>query len=626
LLSLGVVVGGTTLFFAAAFFLPKNIHFSVAGGNCVVQPLLFPGLITQQSSESYRAVPQASVSIGSFALYSHRTCVDPLQAPQANTRQVIMFGNSLLRKKITIDTAVFPILTNQAVLDQPVAPTLPLTLQLNSDDTVFGYQLAANKRTVDCKTKNATLNCDISKLELAQSASYQATLSRSFKNGPGTTLIAQQITTVEAITIAGSSISAGQTVYDKPTDLKLTLNREALNFEGAKVERLEGDTKQAFPATFELNGATITTRFGEPLPRSTRFELTIPAIRAADGGFLAQPYVLSFSTSGGPKVLGINIGTSKVNPAGNIVLTFDTNVQTGQSLGNFIKLAVSGKEVPAAITLTGNKITINPASDFPICAPLTVRVLDGLQNEFGISGGSAWQRQSRVTCKVTFGIGTSVKGRSITAYKFGSGASKIIFVGGTHGDEKSSVYTLNSLADYLESNPDKIPAHRTIIIIPNLSPDGFAASTRTNANNVDLNRNFPANNWKQGVTMPDDSFNANGGGSAPLSEPESRALANYVLSQSPRLVLTYHAAAGVVIPNDSGDSDGLAHVYDQKSNLGYASNSQTGSIFTYDTTGAFEDWLHDKHGVPTLLLELWTTTGNEFAKNQNAMLHMIQLP
>ena len=126
----------------------------------------------------------------------------------------------------------------------------------------------------------------------------------------------------------------------------------------------------------------------------------------------------------------------------------------------------------------------------------------------GISGSSAWSLNSRTICQSTFSIGTSVQGRSITAYRFGSGGSYVVFVGGTHGNEQSSVHSLNSFIDYVERHYDNIPGNRTIVIIPNINPDAYAKNQRTNANNVDLNRNFPANNWKQGVIMPGGAFNA----------------------------------------------------------------------------------------------------------------------
>lgn len=627
LLIAGGAIGlGAAIFLVGSFFLPRNVQFSVAGDNCLMQPLLFPDLISKQQSAGYRAEPRAAFSVGSLAIYSHQTCIEPSQAPQEGVRENIAFGSTFLSKRIAVTTAALPQLANAGALAQPIATREPFVVELTSKDLVFDYALAANNRTADCSVDENTVRCDTAKLELAQSATYGLVLYRTFNDQPAGVVFQQSISTVEAMSVAAASIASGQIVFAVPTEILVTLNRPAIMAENARLELVAGETRTAVPATFTLTEATLRVSLVEPLARSASFELIIPDLRAADGGYLPQPFILPFVTSGGPKVVGINIGNNKVDASSNIILTFDTGFKAGQNLANFIKLEVGGKTVEASVTAKGNKVTINPAANMPACTTISVRVLDGLQNEFGISGGSAWQRNSRVLCKTTFSIGSSVKGRSIVAHKFGSGGSKIIFVGGTHGNEKSSVYLLNSFSDYLEANPDKIPAHRTVIIIPNLNPDGFAASTRTNANNVDLNRNFPANDWKQGVIMPGGSFNPNGGGSAPLSEPESRALANYVLSQNPRLVLTYHAAGGIVMPNDSGDSIALAKVYDQKSNLGYASKSQTGSLFPYDTTGAFEDWLHDKHGIATLLIELWTKSGNEFSKNRDAMLYMSQLP
>lgn len=97
-----------------------------------------------------------------------------------------------------------------------------------------------------------------------------------------------------------------------------------------------------------------------------------------------------------------------------------------------------------------------------------------------------------------------------------------------------------------------------------------------------------------------------------------------MLGQNPRLVLTYHASGGVAVPNDSGDSNALASIYAQKSSVGYLASSGTADFFEYDTTGSFEDWLHQKYGLPALLIELLTKTNNEFSGHQNALWHMAQ--
>lgn len=625
--ALGYLILSTA--YTVNFFWPRTINFSYSQSNCFTNPILLPNLVAQKQGDTFAAAPNKSISIAGYPLYSQTTCITPIQTPAEKTADTLYFSPlniSFLKKSISVSAGNLPAVSFQKVLSAPIPTKDSLTFPLETADQFFTYQLLANGQKTSCTKEKQSLICDIPKLGLEQSASYVLTMQRLFNGKSQKTVFEQSITTVGAVQLASSSITAGQTVYDAPAQMTITLGKEIKSFSGVELNLVPGETREKLPITTSSEGSTINVVFKEPLVRNASFELSVKTIVAADGGHLPVPLILPFNTSGGPKVKSANISSYKVSTSGNIVVTFDSNVSASQNLSEFIKIEVNGSMIAAAVTVSGNRATINPSVDLPKCTNFTIRVLDGLKNESGITGGSAWQYKSRTICQTTFSIGTSVQGRSITAYRFGSGSSYVVFVGTTHGDEKSSTYTLNSWIDYLESHADQIPANRTVVVIPNLSPDAYAANKRTNANNVDLNRNFPANNWKQGVTMPGGTYNSNGGGSAPLSEPESSALANYILSVNPRLVLTYHAAAGVVIPNDSGDSDSLARTYDENSNLNYASNSQTGTIFAYDTTGAFEDWLHDKHGIPTLLIEHWTKSSNEFTKNQKAMWHMTLLP
>jgi hypothetical protein len=615
--------------FTASFYWPRSVAFSFSSPNCFTSPTLLPNLITKHPGKTFSADPAPTLSIAGYPLYSHTTCVTPVQAPEKGAAETLSFSPAILpflKKHIRVSAGNLPTISSQAPLAGPISIKDPLVFPLTMADRVFEYQLLVNDQKVACGKEKRQVTCDVSKLELAQSASYTFAMQRVFGGEAHDILFEQQAATVGAVQVTSSSIAPGQTVYNVPAELTLTLNKSLKSFEGVELTILAGADRQAVPITTTGSGDTITVRFDEPLARSTTFELSVKNIAADDGGYLPVPYFFHFATSGGPKVKSLNIGSSKVSTTASVTVTFDANVLSDQSVGDFVRLEINGQAVAASATLKGNTVTLKPTNALSRCTDFTVRVLDGLKNEFGISGGSAYQFKSRTICQTVFSIGTSVQGRSITAYRFGIGSSYVVFIGGMHGNEKSSTYSLNSLIDYLEAHDSQIPANRSIIVIPNLNPDGYAVTKRTNANNVDLNRNFPANNWKQGVTMPDKTYNPNGGGAYPLSEPESSAIANYILSVKPRLVLTYHAAAGVVMPNDAGDSDALARVYDQKSNLGYEPSSQTGAIFEYDTTGSFEEWLYDKHGIPTLLVELWTTTKNEYSKNQDAMWHMVQLP
>lgn len=119
--------------------------------------------------------------------------------------------------------------------------------------------------------------------------------------------------------------------------------------------------------------------------------------------------------------------------------------------------------------------------------------------------------------------------------------------------------------------------------------------------------------------MPGGVYLENGGGTAPLDQPESSALASYINSFSPRLVLTYHAVASTVISNGAGDSYSLADLYSEHSGFAHYTSAHEDGIFAYLTTGEFETWLADKKGIPALLVELATMSSNELYSQRSAM-------
>ena len=244
-----------------------------------------------------------------------------------------------------------------------------------------------------------------------------------------------------------------------------------------------------------------------------------------------------------------------------MTIGFDVDLHPSQNLAEFVQLSVKGAVQAVSVTHTGNSLIIKPAQPMQRCSEVQLQIKPGLVNIHGIGGGQSWQTTSRIICQELLSIGKSVEGRDITAYKFGSGNSAILFVGGMHGNEKSSVATMNDWINYLEDNGHNLPSHRSVIVIPNHNPDGYHKSIRTNANNVDLNRNFPNPDWQSLVYMPGNVISPTGGGLSPLDQPESSALASYVQRLRPSRVLTYHATAGIVISNDAGDSINLARQY-----------------------------------------------------------------
>jgi murein peptide amidase A len=125
---------------------------------------------------------------------------------------------------------------------------------------------------------------------------------------------------------------------------------------------------------------------------------------------------------------------------------------------------------------------------------------------------------------------------------------KVLVVGGIHGDELSSA----SLALHWIALAKEIPAQTHWRFVPLLNPDGLLTSParRTNANGVDLNRNFPTPHWdkeapiywQQKVKRDPRRWP----GPKPLSEPESRYLHEEMERFKPDMIVSIHAPYGVL--------------------------------------------------------------------------------
>lgn len=230
-------------------------------------------------------------------------------------------------------------------------------------------------------------------------------------------------------------------------------------------------------------------------------------------------------------------------------------------------------------------------------------------------------------------IGKSVEGRDILAYNFGTGTTKLLFVGGIHGGyEWNTVQVAYELMDYLKATPSAIPANVRVTVIPVVNPDGLnkvvgtagrftsadvsssqqvAVSGRFNANNVDLNRNFDCG-WQATGTWQNKSVS---GGTSAFSEPESKAVRDYVTTLDPNAVVVWYSAAGGVYASScngpvSTETRAMTNAYATAS--GYPAHE---SFDFYETTGDMVNWLA-KDNVPAISVLLTNHTDTEWTKNK----------
>lgn len=128
-------------------------------------------------------------------------------------------------------------------------------------------------------------------------------------------------------------------------------------------------------------------------------------------------------------------------------------------------------------------------------------------------------------------IARSLEGRAVVLREVGSGPRRVLVLAGIHGNEPEGGQHVDELCARLAASAAS--ARATFWVVPAMNPDGLANGTRGNARGVDLNRNWPARNFR-----PDRS-----NGPFPLSEPEAGGVADAIESVEPELIVVFHSTA-----------------------------------------------------------------------------------
>ncbi|WP_420645049.1 protein kinase domain-containing protein [Candidatus Leptofilum sp.] len=221
-------------------------------------------------------------------------------------------------------------------------------------------------------------------------------------------------------------------------------------------------------------------------------------------------------------------------------------------------------------------------------------------------------------------IGQSVNNLDIEAVRFGNGPNVVIFVGGLHaGAAPSSVALANRAISYFRNNLAEVPANVTLYIIPNANPDSPYApgelAGRLNANDVDLNRNWDCR-WVQDARWRNNVIPGSGG-TAPFSEPETQALANFITEHNPVAVVFWEARAtnGLSSPGfcegSTLVSGTLATLYGQAA--GYPIGDFE-NLTNQELNGDGTNWL-DGQGIPAIAVLLPDYESVDWSNNLAAM-------
>ena len=239
-------------------------------------------------------------------------------------------------------------------------------------------------------------------------------------------------------------------------------------------------------------------------------------------------------------------------------------------------------------------------------------------------------------------VGRSLLGRGIYAITIGNPMEANLMVGGVHGSEWITTLLMLRFADRLGEalrtggclsgmDVSRIGGERSVVIVPALNPAGIeialagaeaalfcqkevtrmAGDTdlsrwQANARGVDLNHNFAAG-WDilhqmeqaAGITGPGPTKY---GGTAPHSEPETRAIVHFIQSYRPRNLYAFHAQ-GEEIYCRYGENTPPASVIigELLSDLsGYALLDSEGTA----SHGGLKDWFIETYGRPGFTFEV----------------------
>jgi len=238
-------------------------------------------------------------------------------------------------------------------------------------------------------------------------------------------------------------------------------------------------------------------------------------------------------------------------------------------------------------------------------------------------------------------IGKSVEGRPLYMLHIGRQDGKArpqaLITGNIHAGEVISSQVALEICRRLLEDDGEDPWITSLLdqtdfyIVPVLNPDGYhrVISTggkggeigiRKNANGVDLNRNFPlapgatSSHPLAGSDNPDSNYYM---GEAPLSEPETRAIAELAENHDFYAALNLHSVAGKFLYPYCFDNEPAPHKK-QFRKMGRAFvHKQTvrdykvqQSYVWYPTLGDADDYLYIRHGVLSATVEHGTVSHN----------------
>lgn len=169
-----------------------------------------------------------------------------------------------------------------------------------------------------------------------------------------------------------------------------------------------------------------------------------------------------------------------------------------------------------------------------------------------VPGAAQLKNIDKVCAQVTqMSSCTSVKGEPIFHWeKAGDpkekSSQRILVLSLIHGDEPES----GSVSAAWMERLNAIQPRNTWRVIPVMNPDSWDLKSRTNANGVDVNRNFPSKDWDE-LALKYWKEKSKGSerrfpGKSAASEPETKCAVQHIEDFKPDFIISIHTPLGVL--------------------------------------------------------------------------------
>ncbi|MFA6549950.1 MAG: M14 family zinc carboxypeptidase [Candidatus Gracilibacteria bacterium] len=231
---------------------------------------------------------------------------------------------------------------------------------------------------------------------------------------------------------------------------------------------------------------------------------------------------------------------------------------------------------------------------------------------------------------ISFTIGESVKENPIKCFQIGNGENKLLYAFGIHGNEVGTIKLAYHFLNWAYSSRQQLQ-NCTLFVIPCLNPDGYKLACinpeyfkggktgRFNANNVDLNRNFDTPSFKQksewsfgkDYSEKEDVYCGKYG----CSEPETKALTEFVKKEKIQSLFMFHNAGKDVMANAEQSAQKLAKIYSEKTGFRFVKKGHWKEL---QQTGTAAEWCDINH-IAYVEIEGSTRWGSDWNKQKEAI-------